>query len=129
MLVADPNRESALSSRVGDPSTSRLSSQVFRKATLSRTARLFQCSRGDQRLSQAQSSIACGNFAVREHLEAISPQTIAEALEQIRILECSSAQTNAFQTRTLPQPSGDLAEHLHKTVVEAAADVGDRNAV
>src|SRR5271157_1436851 len=129
MLVAGPNRESALSSRVGDPSTSRLLSQVFRRATLSRAARLFQCSCGDQRLSQAQSSIACRNFAVREHLEAISPQTIAEALEQIHILEGSSAQTNAFQTRTLPQPSGDVAKHLHHTVVEPAADVGDRNVV
>jgi hypothetical protein len=51
--------------------------------------------RRDQRLAQGETSVTCGNFAVREHFKAIFHKLAMQLFREVRVLEGSATQADA----------------------------------
>ena len=66
----------------------------------------------DERLSEAETAVARGNFGVRENFKATGSQFASQVFEHKQVVECAAAQADPIDRRFLTQH----AREAHKSL-------------
>ena len=76
----------------------------------------------DQRLSEAQTTVACWNLGMSENFKPLGVQRANQLFEKKQIIERAAAQTDLIEREFLTQQAREAYESFHQSVVESTAD-------
>ena len=76
----------------------------------------------NHRLSQAQTTIACGDLVVSKYSKAAARQSPFEMSQQVQVVKCASAEADPIDGGRAPNELGDLFKCQHETIMKSLAD-------